>query len=639
LRADLLAENDRLRWDQQQPNSPQARETEFYPGLIRTYIREKLGPLPWVRRLFPGTVLAVNTAERTCTFAFAERETPLPGVAYYEGTPQIGGQYVMRWPARLPDDPTISAEPRLYGRPWIKVEGGAWLYYQAGSSVYRVSWPPPAMGATASVTPEWMATDDAAASRTFIGVDGLGTIWFSRRNERVVAYQPYTTTPSQQYSLPGAAVGSGDQVDAIAVNATAGASGVLVQAIRIAAELTMRYRVSVTWVTPLWLSNHETGIFPNDPRDYYYIGQSPNLNVPFHGVPEDFPSHTDFFRKALRLQDGASVGEGPDYIQKQADYYTLGAGGGWQLRFSRSIEGVPLYTPTFYIMNSPVYQRYEVGVTDEETMEPGDVARYYMSFPLIGALEHHEYSIDYNMARLMRGTTGVGSIPFGYTGVTQIRMYDRARHHAVYGARLPRHGYLWSDPESNQEIIGVGAIRYPSPQTWRGAFKARYAGVLEGAAVYYAAEEWERIAPTPLAIFGQVDREVSADTHADELWALAAGGVASTPRVIGKWDHARLARFGYATTQYDGAPPPVAEPTYWTNLTGSFARLPGTNLRWILAQDPTATHLILVGQAWQYSTDAGQTWLPWPWGRVLPPVPGGAAPDANIPAFIVTEGA
>jgi hypothetical protein len=147
--ADAVAENDRLRWDQQQPNSPQARESQFYPRTIRTYIRQKLGPLPWVRRLFPGTVTALDTAERTCTFAFAERETPLPGVAYYENTPRIGGQYVMRWPARLPDDPTISAEPRLYGRPWIKVEGNRWLYYEAtasGQRIHRIPWPPLATG-------------------------------------------------------------------------------------------------------------------------------------------------------------------------------------------------------------------------------------------------------------------------------------------------------------------------------------------------------------------------------------------------------------------------------------------------------------------------------------------------------------
>jgi hypothetical protein len=169
LRATLLTENDRLRWDQQQPNSPQAREAELYPGLIRTYIREKLGPLPWVRRLFPCTVTAINTAERTCTVVFAERETPLAGCAYYEGTPQVGKPYVLRWPARLPDDYTISAEPRLYGRPWIKVEGGLrYLYRKHGGEtvLYRYDWPPPVV-----------ETEDEAAWVITVVQEALSTTW------------------------------------------------------------------------------------------------------------------------------------------------------------------------------------------------------------------------------------------------------------------------------------------------------------------------------------------------------------------------------------------------------------------------------------------------------------------------------
>lgn len=137
-----------LRWRQQRPNEPQQRRIET-TQTIRRAVRELYGPLPWVRRLFPCTVLAVDRANRLCTVAFAERDTPLPGCAYYEGTPQVDGAYVLHWPVKLPDDPTVPAQPRLWGRPWIKVEQPPlYLYYQVdvsgsgGTEIYRIPFPP-----------------------------------------------------------------------------------------------------------------------------------------------------------------------------------------------------------------------------------------------------------------------------------------------------------------------------------------------------------------------------------------------------------------------------------------------------------------------------------------------------------------
>lgn len=142
---ELVRQPARLRWPQQKPAFPRANEDEAR-RLIRRYIRQLIGPLPWVRRVFPCTVTAVDRTAKTCTVTFAERGAaePLPGVGYGAQAPVVGGEYALRWPAKLPDDPDIPAQPRLYGRPWIKSTGFVrWLYYtsRTDGALTRVQWP------------------------------------------------------------------------------------------------------------------------------------------------------------------------------------------------------------------------------------------------------------------------------------------------------------------------------------------------------------------------------------------------------------------------------------------------------------------------------------------------------------------
>ena len=119
-------------------------ETAFLDAVDK-YFRQKIGPLPWIRRVVMGTCTAVGAG--TCTMSVPGIDTPVTDVEYDVPRPTVGQRYLVRFPVALPPEGTPLAKgPQPYGNPWIKVQGGApWLYYFSSSparGLYRVALPP-----------------------------------------------------------------------------------------------------------------------------------------------------------------------------------------------------------------------------------------------------------------------------------------------------------------------------------------------------------------------------------------------------------------------------------------------------------------------------------------------------------------
>src|SRR5688572_27731022 len=142
--APLEAENER--WMRLNPTGPFRAFREFFIHAIRRYIRQLIGYLPWVQRVYFCQVIAVDDVSKTCTVVYPERtEGTLDDVEYGLNISKVFGEYALRWPVKLPNDLTVDAEPLPYGRPWIKVPQPStvrWIYYhRADGHIWRIQWP------------------------------------------------------------------------------------------------------------------------------------------------------------------------------------------------------------------------------------------------------------------------------------------------------------------------------------------------------------------------------------------------------------------------------------------------------------------------------------------------------------------
>lgn len=155
--AAFVADVDAALDAQRTPADQGAPKVDALMAAVDAAIRQRWGPLPWVRYTRPGRVLSVNAAAHTCKVRIPDDATPgQPDVSGTRtvrtgvGLPQVGKTYAVHFPYRLPDAPTsLLSGPVPAGDPWLKAPGGTtWLYYD-GRTVdnkyawYRVPLPPP----------------------------------------------------------------------------------------------------------------------------------------------------------------------------------------------------------------------------------------------------------------------------------------------------------------------------------------------------------------------------------------------------------------------------------------------------------------------------------------------------------------
>ena len=140
---------------QETPAAEGATAADQLITAVDAVIRQRWGPLPWVRYTRSGRVLSVNAAAHTCRVRIPEdgaagqpdvsgTRTVRTGI----GTPTVGRTYAVHFPYTLPDAPTaLITGPVPAGDPWLKAPSGqTWLYYAArtptdGFGWYRVPLP------------------------------------------------------------------------------------------------------------------------------------------------------------------------------------------------------------------------------------------------------------------------------------------------------------------------------------------------------------------------------------------------------------------------------------------------------------------------------------------------------------------
>lgn len=244
---------------------------------VDKYIRKKIGPLPWVRRLLWGTCTAVGAG--TCTMAVPGIDHAVTDVLYGHNRPTVGEAYLVRFPVALPPEGVPLAQgPQPFGQPWIKVPGGQRLFYAVGLldaypphwpygptvGVMAMDWPLPTAG---DVLPADLSASEAGSfdfsahvpagpgrirnAARFIGVDGQGTVWAMLETQQAPSPpDSFSTTHADGSieigrtvaprivaflaSIPAAGTGTPDpiqtcpeQVVPLAVDATPGHSGLL----------------------------------------------------------------------------------------------------------------------------------------------------------------------------------------------------------------------------------------------------------------------------------------------------------------------------------------------------------------------------------------------------------------------------